>query len=77
MDEIWRQGTLHHKYIQLDAFQPGHIQVLGSLDAKGNTDAKQDALSSWACSENGCPDDENSYRIDIQGESYLGYPDNT
>ena len=33
------------KGISLDAFQPGCIQALDSLDAEGNT--KQDPLSSW------------------------------
>ena len=36
---------------------------------------KQDALSSWVCLVDGCPDDEDSYRLDIQGESCLGCPD--
>ena len=63
------------KSIWLDAFQPGHIQVLDSLDAEGNTATQQDGLSSRACSADGCLDGEDSYRLDIPGESCLGCPE--
>ena len=59
------------KDIQLDAIQPGCIQVLDSLDAESNIDTKQDALPSRAHSVDGHPDDEDSYWLDILGESCL------
>ena len=46
--------------------------MLDSLDTEGNMGTKQDALLSRARSVYGCPDDEDSYRLDVPGESYLG-----
>ena len=60
----------------MEAFQVGLMQVLDSLDAEGNMGTKQD-ISYWAHSADGCQDDEDSYRLDIQGKSFLGCPDNT
>ena len=49
--------------------------MLDSLDAEGNTSTKQDTLSSQVHSEDGCPDDKDSYGLDIQDESCLGFLD--
>ena len=51
--------------------------MLDSLDAEGNTGTKQDALSSRVCSVDGRLDDEDSNKLDVQGESCLGCPDDT
>ena len=51
--------------------------MLDSLDGEGNTGTKQYALSSGASSVDGHPDDKDSYRLDIQGESCIGCPDDT
>ena len=51
--------------------------MLDTLDIEGNMGTKQDALSFQAGSADRCPDDEDSYRLDIQGESCLECPDNT
>ena len=53
------------------------VQVLDSLDAEGNMGTKQDAISSRTCSVDRCPDDKDSYRLDIQGESCLGCLENS
>ena len=54
-----------------------HIQVLDSLDMEGSMDTNQDALSSCLRPVDGCPNGKASYWLDIQGESHLGYPDDT
>ena len=53
------------------------IQVLDSLHVEGNTSTKQDVLSSWACSVDRYPDDEDSYKLDVPGESCLGWLDDS
>ena len=51
--------------------------MLDSLDIEGNMGTKQDTLLSRVCSVDGHHDDEDSYRLDITGESCLGCPDNS
>ena len=51
----------HCNGIQLDAFRPGCIQVLDSLDVEGNMGTKQDPCHLGQ----GCPDDEASYGLDV------------
>ena len=51
--------------------------MLDSLDAEGHKGTEQDTLSSQAHLADGYPDDEASYRLGIQDESYLGCLGNT
>ena len=39
--------------------------MLDSLDTEGNMEKKHDALSSWAHSADGYPDDKDSHRLDV------------
>ena len=50
--------------------------MLDFLDTESNMGTKQDTLLSRVHSADGCLDDEDSYRLDILGESCLGYLDN-
>ena len=67
----WRQGAVCQNDVRLDAFWPGCIQVLDSLDVEGNTGTKQDPCHLGQ----GYLDDKASYALDVcQGQILFRMP---